>query len=353
MLDLALQIPIGLDSQTMAAGEKVAAQIGASEWLGPLAPVALSPFFGLATLSGIATYGPDWLQQRSALLGDTSPLNSPTLFWTLATLAILTGPPRLSKVSKPIALATEKLEAYSAVIILIAVRTLGSSSTSDPATAEHMFLSAGWASLPLDLVMSIVAGLNIIVINAVKLFFEFLAWLTPIPFIDAVLEATNKTICIALLSLYCFSPPLAAGLDILLFVLCAMIFGWVYRRVIYYRHLVVGPVLAWLAPSWFAQRGPAFTAFCDTPLGGLPRCTLVTIRELSPTDFEVQGKWLWRRHVQRLANCKFDRESGLIIQRFVLVDAAGNTYRYVHRRWTAGDELYSQTILDTANAPAS
>ena len=44
MLDWALQLPTGFDSGTVAAGEKLVGQIGASEWLGPLAPVALSPY---------------------------------------------------------------------------------------------------------------------------------------------------------------------------------------------------------------------------------------------------------------------------------------------------------------------
>ncbi len=74
MLDFALQGAGGMEAGAIAAGEKIAEQIGASEWLGPLAPVALSPFFGLATLSGIATYGPDWLQQRSALFSEASGL---------------------------------------------------------------------------------------------------------------------------------------------------------------------------------------------------------------------------------------------------------------------------------------
>lgn len=351
MFDLAFQLPTNIDAGTMAASEKVAEQIGASEWLGPLSPVALSPFFGLATLSGIATYGPDWLQQRSALFGESSSLNSPALFWTLTALAILTSLPRLSKVSKPIALAAEKLEAYSAVIILFSVRLLGSPATGVSHGAEEQaMLSAGIATLPLDVVMSIVAGLNVIVINAVKLFCEFLVWLIPIPFVDAAIEVGNKAICAGLMSLYCYSPALAAGLDLILLVLCALVFGWIYRRVRLYREVTAGPLLAWLLPNWFAQRGKSFVAFVDEASAGLPRCAMVVVHELAPDEFEVIGKRWWRRHSRRLSSCKVAREEGLVLQRLVLHSASGETLRLTHRRWVAGDARYESAALNPATA---
>ena len=340
MIDFAIQVPTGLDSGTLAAGEKIAEQIGASEWLGPLAPVALSPFFGLATLSGIATYGPDWLQQRSSLFSESSPMNSPTLFWTMAALAIVTSLPRLSKVSKPIALAAEKLETYSAVIILFAVRMLGSSVTGDGAVGEQAMLSAGITTMPVDLLMSIVAGLNVIVINAVKLFLEFLVWLIPIPLVDAAIEVVNKSVCAGLMGLYCFSPALAASVDLVLLIVCALVFGWIYRRLKYYRELIAGPLLAWMLPNWFAQRGNEFIAFVDEPSNGLPRCAQVTVRAISESEFEVIGRRWWRRYAQRLSACKVTRDEGLVIQRLVLQDASGATMKLSHRRWVSGDSLY-------------
>lgn len=348
MFEIALQLPTGLDAGTMAASEKVAEQIGASEWLGPLAPVALSPFFGLATLSGIATYGPDWLQQRSALFGETSALNSPTLFWTMTALAIVTSLPRLSKVSKPLALAAEKLETYSAVIILFVVRMLGSSAVGvNHGPEEQAMLSAGIATLPLDVLMSIVAGLNVIVINAVKLFCEFLIWLVPVPLVDAAIEVGNKTLCAGLMSLYCYSPALAAGLDLVLLIACALAFGWIYRRLRFYREMIAGPILAWLLPNWFAQRGKTFIAFVDEASAGWPRCARVTVHALSDDEFEIIGQRWWRLHKRRLSACRVAREEGLVIQRLVLHsvsgEASGEKLRLSHRRWVANDGLYRAT----------
>ncbi len=168
--------------------------------------------------------------------------------------------------SKPLALAAEKLETYSAVILLFAVRMLGQSSgeaIGQEQALASVSLSAGITTIPLDILMSIAAGLNVIVINAVKLFLEFLVWLIPVPLVDAAIEVLNKVICAGLMSLYCFSPALAAALDIILLILCAMVFGWIYRRLRFYREIIAGPALAWLLPGWFGQRSNEMVAFLD------------------------------------------------------------------------------------------
>ena len=78
------QLGDGLDVRDQVASGVVAdqfvKQISAVEWLAPLAPVALSPFFGITLLSGLACYGPDWLPDN-ALLSAGSPLANPTMFW--------------------------------------------------------------------------------------------------------------------------------------------------------------------------------------------------------------------------------------------------------------------------------
>ncbi len=54
-------------------------------------------------VTGIATYGPEWLQQRSGLFDQSSLLNSPLLLWTMLSLSIQSNLPRLSKVNNPLA----------------------------------------------------------------------------------------------------------------------------------------------------------------------------------------------------------------------------------------------------------
>lgn len=351
MFDLMAQVPAGVDASTIAAGQtvaqQVAEQLSANEWLGPLAPIALSPFFGLAALSGIATYGPEWLQQRSAMFSSSGPLHSPVLFWTLAALALFTSLPRLSKVSKPIALAAEKLETYSAIIILLVVRLLSggaeASSLAGGVTETQAVMSAGVLSLPLDLLMAVLAALNVLIVNAVKLFFEFLVWLTPFPLIDAMLEVANKSICAAMIGLYCFSPALATGLDLILLVLCALAFGWIYRQTRYYRELIAGPLLSMLLPQWFAQRGETMTAFLDSPVGGLPRWTAVTLSQVGTGGCRLHGRWLWKR--LELHGDVGQTSTRLLGKAVEFKTQEGTTVWLLHRHWVASDAYGSSSQL--------
>lgn len=341
-----LQLPPALDPTTLAASQAVGQQLSASEWLGPLAPIALSPFFGLATLAGIATYGPEWLQQRSAIFQANGALDSPLLFWSMAALAVFTSLPRLTKVSKPISLAAERVEAYSAIIILIAVRMFGSqfqaATDIGNAQADQMILSAGLGSVSLNLMMSAFAALNVFVINIIKLLFEFFVWLIPIPAIDAVVEICNKSLCLGLMSLYSYSPWLATLLNLTILGICLVVFAWVYRRVNFYRLLIAGPALAWLIPSWFGQRGSSFQAFVESNSKGLPKYMPVTIT-IQDDCYRVTGRRGWSRFEWLLTGTSLqEQQNGWVCQRLSLKDSDGNLYLFCTRKWVQGDSLYSE-----------
>jgi hypothetical protein len=343
MIELAQQsMSNGLDAETIAAGNAVAQQFATSDWLGPLAPVALSPFFGLAALTGAATYGPEWLQERSSLFQDGSALNNPILFWTMACLAIITSLPRFTKVSKPIAMLSENLESYSAVIILVAVRFMGTSIGAD-ADSESMvaappaLLAAGMTSRPVDIAMAIFAAVNILVINFVKLFFEFMIWLIPVPTIDALVETANKAVCAALMAVYVYSPLLATVLNLTILAVSLLVFGWCYRRLCFYREVAGGRLLAWLVPSWFRQRGDTFLAFCPEPIGGLPGYTPLHVTRKQDL-VEIRGRWLWRSWSAKLTNCTIEERSGLLVDELV-VNSDQGCFLLQHRKWIAGDDL--------------
>ena len=343
--------PTQLETNAVTAGQSVGQQLTASEWLGPLSPIALSPFFGLATLSGIATYGPPWLQQRSALFQTGGSLDNPWLFWVMASLALFTSLPRFTKVSKPLSLAAEKLEAYSAIVILISIRMFGGSDQIDSAgvdpQAAQLMLSAGIGSFSLNLVMSLLAALNVFVVNMVKLLVEFLVWLIPIPAVDAMLELANKSICASLMALYCYNPWLASLLNLVILSLSLVVFLWVYRRVNYYKELIAGPLLAWLIPRWFGQQGSSFQAFIERSSGSFPKYLPVKVtvsKELSQEQYQVSGtKWITNRFhlVLKAASSQPQSQNGLLCQRLELSDDAGGTYIISFRRWVPSDSLYS------------
>ena len=238
---------IGQTGEPVASAQEIARQISAIEWLGPMSAIALSPFFGLACLSGIANFGPEWATQNSPLLGDLGPMKSPVLFWVMLVLTIITSAPRFTKLSKPIALVAETLESYSAIIILAVMKFSSvfsgqSESYFFDMSNQPIVIHAGIGELSVDLVFTLAAATNIIVINTIKLACEFFVWLIPIPFVDSIFEAANKIACGSLALLYVYSPTAAAVLNLAIFVACALIFIQVSRYLRYFKYLFVYPV---------------------------------------------------------------------------------------------------------------
>ena len=281
-----------VDTTAVVAGASfVSRQVSTQEWLGPLSAIALSPFFGLACLSGAATYGPEWLQSRSHLIDSSSPLNNPMLFWTVLGLTIATSLPRFTKVSKPIALAAEKLEMYSTVIILVVMRFFAAPNELEASAAmlwldasgNHLPMTAGIASLPLDIILCIAAAINIVVVNTIKLSIEFLVWLIPVPTVDACLEVANKSIATALMALYMFSPILSTVLNLIIFGLCCLVFLRVQRGIRYAKDLIMMPLLEKL----FSMEQPSknkFVGFLKSSWNGIPVRSAFQLERLAVAD---------------------------------------------------------------------
>lgn len=274
----------GFGNHERAASDAVARvaadKISSIEWLAPLAPVALSPFFGITLLSGLACFGPEWLPDN-ALLSEGSPLANPLLFWIFLALTLLTSAPRFSKVSKPIAQLADFLETWSAIVILLVLKL----STMAPAATESAFQSnvvhAGVLDFGWEALLMVAMSINIVVVNTVKFFFEFLVWITPIPMLDACFELANKTICAALMAVYAASPVVALVINLLLFAACALVFVWVRRRELFFRTML----FEWLGSAWHRLRGTtqpksipeALVVFPRNAIGEIParaRCLL-------------------------------------------------------------------------------
>ncbi len=267
----------GLTPTELATAAGISHQISTLDWLGPLAPIALSPFFGIACLSFISIWGSDWLPGYNGLIASET-LKQPAVFCTFAILALLTSIPRLTKVSKPFAQATDRLEAYSSIIILLVIRFMASSGdpVSETALGDTPLVTAGVMSFSADILLWCAAAINILVINAIKFFFEFLVWLTPVPSIDAIFEFCNKSLCAGLLAVYAFSPLLATVLNLGMFLVALVMFRWVSRQVRFYRTLVTEPLFGslwrWLTGRRLnmGSRPYWLTAFPQATWNGLP-----------------------------------------------------------------------------------
>ena len=117
--------PLTADDHELATG--LAGTVGAMEWLGPLAPIAISPFFGLACLCGISQYGDGWLP-LNAFVSDNPVLQNPAVLWTFVILTVITSLPRLTKVSKPVGQAIDQLEAWSGIVAILVIRIASATS---------------------------------------------------------------------------------------------------------------------------------------------------------------------------------------------------------------------------------
>ncbi len=283
-----------VDSTTaIAAASGLSRQVSTQEWLGPLSAIALSPFFGLACLSGAATYGPDWLQSRSSLFGESSPLNSPLLFWVMLGLTVATSLPRLTKVSKPLSLAVEKLEMYSVVIIFVAMKVVSGSGlpVEDSISQTHVVMTAGIGALPLDAFFAVAAFLNIVVVNTIKLFVEVLVWLIPVPTIDAMLELGNKTLCASLMAIYAYSPLIAIALNSCILAVCCLVFFRVKRNLAYVRELILMPLIRKIM-SWPCDNDRV-VVFLKRPWSGLPVKSALILTRSGDSDYVKLLKLGW------------------------------------------------------------
>lgn len=263
------------------AGEKIAPTV--AQALGPLAPVALSPFFALTCLSGASLLADSGLPftdgiKRNPILGKGSPLHNGVVFAGLLGLTLLTAAPKLTKVTKPLGQAIDQIEAHAGIIAVVVVQLLSSVDFgSEPAPAGAMMFQAGIFSFSFGVILAAFSAINIFVVNTVKFFFEVLTWLSPFPLVDAVFEAANKACATALLGIYLWSPTIATVVNLIIFAVCLVVFGWVYRRVVYMRSVLGDPILGWLAEKVFRRPAATLTStrLPSSIAAQVPPCSLV------------------------------------------------------------------------------
>ncbi len=219
---LAFAYDAGQAAADLAVADRVAEAIPWSEVMGPMSPIALSPFFGLACLSGISLLTTRGVLPDNGFLHGHPVLTHPSIFVALLVLAVFTSLPRLTKVSKPLAQFCDFLETYAGVVAVIVVQVVARYAQVE--APPDVILPAGLGTVTLSTLLAALSVVNILVIHAVRFFFELLVWLSPVPLLDAIFEATNKTFCAGLMLLYAFSPWLALVVNILLFLICLALF---------------------------------------------------------------------------------------------------------------------------------
>ena len=311
--DLPIEIPANLTENPLTAGDEakisaLTSSISASEWLGPLAPIAISPFFGITILAGLSQFGGGYFE--NSFISNNPVLSNPAIFWVFLGLTVLTSLPRLTKVSKPAAQAIDQLEAYAGIITIVLIRlmmTMG--ADADPVgTSTAMVVEMGIFTMTADVLLSIAAAINIFVINTVKFFFEVMVWLIPFPFVDAALEVGNKSVCAGLMAIYAWSPTVATILNLIIFIACLFAFRWIYRRVQYMRSIICDPIWSLVSGGYGAPKQKELVVFPQTGFGDIPAKAKLL---LQPTDSGwqlVQPRWFLPAKVHQLSRDQYQLE---------------------------------------------
>ena len=255
-----------LSSSDLAKANQFTNTVTTAEWLGPLAPIAISPFFGITCLAGMSQISGGTFLENNQFISSNPVLQNPYVFWTFLLLTVMTSIPRFTKVSKPIAQALDQIETYAGIITILIIRIVATDSFEQESETA-VVLQMGFFTLTFEMLLCGVAVLNIIVINTVKFFFEILAWLTPAPSVDALLEATNKSVCACLMAVYAYSPFAAAAINVLIFFACLIVFKWIHRRVIYARHIFLDPILTLILPSYGQLKQAQIQVFNQQKMG--------------------------------------------------------------------------------------
>ena len=116
---------------------------------------------------------------------------------------------------------------------------------------RRLVAPAGLGQVTLSTLLTGLSILNLLVIHAVRFFFELLVWLSPVPLLDAIFETANKASCAGLMVLYAFSPWLALVVNALMFLVCLALFKRARRltkEILTRMHSVSGRVWRWLRP---------------------------------------------------------------------------------------------------------
>ncbi len=239
------QISVERDRQK---GEVLVKTLPVSEVLGPLAPVALSPFFGLACLSGTSILCSQGVLPENSFLMGSAVLNNPAVFLAFLVLTVITSVPKLTAASKVFAELTDQLETYAGIVSYGVILLLASESRQPE--SEAVVYAAGVFTFTQQTLLVCVAAVNILVISTVRLFFELLVLISPIPLLDAIFEGANKTVTALLALIYAYNPWVAFVINLLLFGFCLLIFRWVNRRIKYLRAVLLDPVMTGLKKKW-------------------------------------------------------------------------------------------------------
>ena len=179
------------------------------------------------------------------------------------------------------------------------------------------------------------AIVNILVINTVKFFFEVSVWLMPFPFVDAMLEAANKSVCAALMAVYAFSPMWATILNLVIFLACFAAFRWVKRQTAYMRTILWDPLRSMVQKSYGVPTAKQLTVFPQQEIGPFAVREQLQLIDRGD-DWELLQKRLLfpsRSHILPKSTSRLEIAPGLIVNRINVASDSGSSSLLFTRRY--------------------
>ncbi len=231
------------------------ALLKAREIFGPMAAIAISPFYSMACLSLIAVLAEEGYAPRNDYLARNPILASPILLGVFAVLALLITLPRFTKVTNTFGTFLGYLEDRAGLITLVVLQILLIVQAHTPGSPANALLTAGIPYLDLNSLMLALSIINYMIIRTVRFYFDLLILLSPLPLVDGILEATKKIAATMLLLMYAYYPGLAAGVNFFLLFLASLFFFPALRLTRYYQHILIGPMFRRLM-STFDEKPP-------------------------------------------------------------------------------------------------
>ncbi len=213
-----------------------------SEQLGMLGPVAISPYWGLflASASSVFGIGDNEYLMTHPMLGNW------VVFVLFLVVAVLTSIPNITKYSKALGVAANYLEDNTAIVIVVLTIFLptlhGMVAEPIPPNGEFGLLGTSFYSL---LLMAF-SAIYMFIVTTVRLFFEIMAFVTPIPFVDTITEILKKIASLVMMGVYFVSPEIALGISLLLLIVAIFFFSKATTSINYFKQFYMKPIWGWV-----------------------------------------------------------------------------------------------------------
>jgi hypothetical protein len=252
----------------------------------------------------------------------------------------------------------DRLETYSVIVILLVIKIAASMESGE--TPQVAMVQLGTLSVTTDTLLAFAMIANVLVINSVKFFFEFLVWLTPIPLVDAVFEVCNKFVCASLMAIYAFSPTLATVINLAVLLAAAVVLRWISRRVRFYRTMILDPILAKFWSGFGQPRRPELIVFPKDSIGPFAAKSRLRISRSNgqPNGLILEEANWWmpaKKHVVTSEHRAVARY-GWTMHQVVLRDASGQeSVLCFSRRYAQPslEQLFQQLGFEVESARAS